>query len=101
MGGKISARTFQGSVAGADSLLSSHAPFPLTPALSLGEREARSPLGKKTCDGMDASRFRFPRRPHHAFLLPGGEGQDEGEGGVQQPRRDLLFENPLPWLYLL
>ena len=57
----------------------SHAPFPLTPALSLGEREARSPLGKKTCDGMGESRFRFSRRPQPAFLLPEGEGQDEGE----------------------
>ncbi len=72
-----------------------------SPALSLGGREARSPLGKKTCDGISERRFRFPRRPQSAFLLPEGEGQDEGEGGLQRPSRGLLFENPLPWLYPL
>ena len=46
---------------------------------SLGERETRSPLGKKTCNGMGESRFRVTRRPRPAFLLPEGEGQDEGE----------------------
>jgi hypothetical protein len=50
---------------------------------------------------MGESRFRVPRRPQNAFLLPEGEGQDEGKGGSQQPSRDLLFENPLPRLYLL
>ena len=55
------------------------ASFPLTPALFLGERETRSPLGKETCGGMGESRFRVPRRPQNAFLLPEGEGQDEGE----------------------
>jgi hypothetical protein len=49
---------------------------------------------------MGESRFRVPRRPQNAFL-PEGEGQDEGEGGIQQPSRDLLFENPLPRLYPL
>jgi hypothetical protein len=73
----------------------------LTPALSLGGREARSPLGKKTRDGIGESRFQFPRRPQPAFLLPEGEGQDEGEGGLQRPSRVLLFDNPLPWLYPL
>jgi hypothetical protein len=91
VGGEISTRTFHGAAAGPDSLLISHAPFPLTPALSLGEREARSPLGKKTCGGIGESRFRFPRRPQPVFLLPEGEGQDEGEGGLQRPSRDLLF----------
>jgi hypothetical protein len=75
--------------------LISHAPFPLTPALSLGEREIHSPLGKKTCGGMGESRFRVTRRAQNAFLLPEGEGQDEGKGGIQQPSRDLLFKDPL------
>ena len=48
---------------------------------------------------MGESRFRVPRRPQSVFLLPGGEGQDEGEGGLQQPSRDLLFEHPLPWRF--
>jgi len=72
-----------------------------SPRPSLGERETRSPLGKKTCGGMGEGRFRVPRRPQNAFLLPEGEGQDEGKGGMQQPSRDLLFENPLPRLYPL
>jgi hypothetical protein len=74
VGGKISTRTFHGREAGPDSHWISHAPFPLTPALSLGEREARSPPGKKTRDGNGESRFRFSGRPQHAFLLPEGEG---------------------------
>jgi hypothetical protein len=52
------------------------------PALRFMEWETRSPLGKKTCGGMGESRFRVPRRPQNTFLLPEGEGQDEGKGGI-------------------
>ena len=67
--------------------------------LFLGNREARSPLGKNLCGWMGESRFRVPRPVQHAFLLPEGEGQDEGEGGIQRSCRELLFENLLPWRY--
>jgi len=86
--------------AGPGNLLVGHAPSP-SPRPALGERETRFPLGKQTCDGMGESRFRVTRRPQPAFLLPEGEGQDEGKGGIQQPSRDLLFENSLPRLYPL
>jgi len=58
--------------------LISLASFPLTPALFLGERETRSPLGKETCGGMGESRFRVPRRPQNAFL-PEGEARMRGK----------------------
>ena len=52
-------------------------PFPLTPALSLGEREKHhASLEQRQCFYIDR---RFEFRP----LLPKGEGWDEGERDVQ------------------
>jgi hypothetical protein len=52
--------------------------FPLTPALSLGEREKRSQhQGKSTavsCSCVDNE----SKNQQRLFLLPKGEGQDEG-----------------------
>jgi hypothetical protein len=58
--------------------------------------EARSPLGRKTHCRMDESRMRFPRRQQSCFLLPEGEGQDEGEGGAPWPNRALPYEPAFP-----
>jgi hypothetical protein len=96
LGGKAFRRTFPRRKASSISSLIHIAPLPLTPALSLGERETRSPLGRKTRGGMDESRMRFPRRQQSCFLLPEGEGQDEGEGGAPWPNRALSYEPAFP-----
>ena len=54
--------------------------FPLTPTLSLGEREERHTLqGNRTVSALDA---RFEIRPP----LPKGEGWGEGERDNQRPK---------------
>jgi len=55
--------------------------FPLTPALSLGERENRPRRGKQ------ARTFTLPTPEAVLFPLPEGEGQGEGErtGAQSQP----------------
>ena len=56
--------------------------FPLTPALSLRERERRTPL--------PADRDAAALRALTDFLpLPAGEGRGEGERRVVQPPRSL------------
>jgi hypothetical protein len=55
--------------------------FPLTPALSLGEREnGRQPVG--VAESVESSRI-----IHRLFPLLGGEGQGEGETGSCVQRR--------------
>ncbi len=56
------------------------ASFPLTPALSLGEREDLCP-----CDGM-VGRSGFTRRRSSILPLPAGEGRGEGEGDARVAR---------------
>ena len=53
--------------------------FPLTPALSLGERENRFPSLARTCVGVGGTRFRISQKLRWPFPLPEGEGQGEGE----------------------
>ena len=68
------------------------ASFPLTPALSLGEREKRSPFcliakdTRRSCvlfvkqqDGECNKNGELSSRPHLLFPLPEGEGQGEGK----------------------
>ena len=62
-----------------------YGPFPLTPALSLGEREIRTP-------SRDESRhFRTIRARAMVLPLPKGEGWGEGEGSAG-PAQVLLVQ---------
>ena len=59
--------------------------FPLTPALSPGERENRSQsLGKTTAESSSAT-TRITESERRLSPLPGGEGQSEGKGDVEPP----------------
>src|SRR5579883_2665938 len=58
------------------------APFPLTPALSLGEREQPLPRWLQVHDAGCAN-----QRSKMVHPLPEGEGQGEGEGTVKHPSR--------------
>ena len=60
------------------------APFPLTPTLSLGEREHLCRRHEHAC-----ASFEFPRRRPHS-PLPGGEGQGEGNRGSRFSRPFLF-----------
>ncbi len=51
--------------------------FPLTPALSLGEREKRSQLPGEATAGCCPMIFEFYKNAQRLFLLPQGEGQGE------------------------
>jgi hypothetical protein len=53
--------------------------FPLTPALSLGEREP-PPQTVRSLNGI-----RFADRLAKIFPLPKGEGKGEGKGDVRMP----------------
>jgi hypothetical protein len=53
--------------------------YPLTPALSLGEREKRSQRpGKPMAASCSNAGYKSENR-QRLFLLPKGEGQDEGK----------------------
>ena len=57
--------------------------FPLTPALSLGEREnCFQRFGKATAVSCSTT-SKFYEDIQRLFLLPKGEGQDEGEADDQ------------------
>ena len=60
--------------------------FPLTPALSLGERGNGPPSLGHTRDGISQARVRNTNTWRRLFPLPGGEGQGEGEQSVAFPR---------------
>jgi hypothetical protein len=53
--------------------------FPLTPALSPGERENRPPPLRDTRDGVCQARVRQTHAWRLLFPLPEGEGQGEGK----------------------
>src|SRR2546425_7419286 len=54
--------------------------FPLTPTLSLGERENRPPSLGHTRDGVYQASARYTHAWRLLFPLPEGEGQGEGKG---------------------
>jgi 5-methyltetrahydrofolate--homocysteine methyltransferase len=58
--------------------------FPLTPALSPGERENRSQSPGKTMAESSSDTKRIAESEQRLSPLPKGEGQGEGKGGVQQ-----------------
>jgi hypothetical protein len=70
----------------AHGILKSPATFPLTPALSLGEREPRSPSPEQLWFAGCAN-----ARPT-ILPLPEGEGWGEGKRDVQPPRYDSTLQ---------
>ena len=63
--------------------------FPLTPTLSLGEREHQSTVGA------NPNGLRFADRQAKIPPLPKGEGWGEGELGSQRFRRLSIYEASL------
>ena len=63
--------------------------FPLTPALSLGEREARSPSLQNTRDWICPTSAEQIRNAEFVFPLPEGEGQGEGKRDVRKTNAAL------------
>src|SRR5215471_9959832 len=59
-----------------------HAAFPLTPALSPGERENRSQSRKNSCDGICRKIIRTIQSARSLLPLPGGERRGEGKHDV-------------------
>ena len=69
--------------------INSQSPFPLTPTLSLGERELYSPqLAEIAANNSKSSVLDTPP-------LPEGEDRGEGEESVHHPRRRSLFRRVL------
>jgi hypothetical protein len=56
--------------------------FPLTPALSLGERGKRPQILGKAATEFCSVAFQFYENAQRLFPLPAGEGQGEGESGI-------------------
>jgi hypothetical protein len=57
--------------------------FPLTPALSLEERENRFPYHGQTTTGFCSTTIRISKNGQRLFPLPKREGQGEGKRVVQ------------------
>jgi hypothetical protein len=70
--------------------------FPLTPTLSLGEREKRSQSFGVASAANCSNASGLYEISQRLFLLPWGEGQDEGEAGVNsntvQSKESNLFK---------
>jgi cobalamin-dependent methionine synthase I/methionine synthase I (cobalamin-dependent) len=67
--------------------------FPLTPALSPGERENRSPSSGKTLAASSPAITQISESARHLSPLPKGEGQGEGKGHVESASTSTT---PLP-----
>ncbi len=67
--------------------------FPLTPALSLGERENRAQSPGKATAESSSNATRSSESDQRLSPLPEGEGQGEGKGSVQSPN---VSASPLP-----
>jgi 5-methyltetrahydrofolate--homocysteine methyltransferase len=63
----------------------SRARFPVTPALSLGERENRLPAQGEPATVSDSAAVETSNSGPRPSPLPQGEGQGEGEGTIQPP----------------
>jgi hypothetical protein len=61
--------------------------FPLTSALSLGEREKRSQLFGKAIVVNGSNAAQITESEQLLFPLPEGEGQGEGKGSILSPKR--------------
>jgi len=65
--------------------------FPLTPALSPGERENRPPSPGNSCDGVRRASVRKPRGGRRLSPLPEGEGQGEGKRAFHLHRMSHIY----------
>ncbi len=66
------------------------APFPLTPALSLGERENRIPSHRQTRRWICRTAIEITEASQLLSRLPEGEGQGEGERSeITHPHRRI------------
>ncbi len=66
--------------------------FPLTPALSRGERENRSQFSGETTPDFCSTDFQENESPQRLSPLPEGEGQGEGKAGDNQTN-ELIFSS--------
>ncbi|MDD5140074.1 MAG: hypothetical protein PHY43_07455 [Verrucomicrobiales bacterium] len=64
------------------TILKSFVGLPLTPALSLGERENHLPSLAMLCDWIYPARIEKKSESRMLFPLPKGEGKGEGESVV-------------------
>ncbi len=69
--------------------------FSLTPALSRWERGSRSPLSGRTSTANRLKPDEFFGIHQRLFLLPAGEGQDEGERGDTKIRDHTISKYAL------
>ena len=68
------------------------ATFPLTPALSLGERENGSPMLDGTVRGKSTTHFEQPSTALRGSLSPRERGRGEGEGCFLTAKHVFLLE---------
>ncbi len=69
------------------------ASFPLTPALSLGERENRSQSPDKSVTDSSSTTTGISESKQRLSPLPKGEGQGEGKGNADSPNASINFLN--------
>ncbi len=67
-----------------------HGLFPLTPALSPGERENRSPSAQRSDDGLSVGDVRARNRDQTLSPLSTGDGPSEGKLGQQISREEII-----------